>query len=98
MNHKCELQGKIYVNNICKFIINTHIDLTGKEDLKIEIKKPSGTIVEWIAAQDDECDKCEMAYTTNHDDLNESGNYILQSYIDGSLGQSATFTIYDKWR
>lgn len=77
--------------------VATGIVLTGASVTALKVKKPSGAIVTW-AATIDGTDPKQMNYTTTAGDLNESGNYFIQSSVTlGSqvlLGETLQLTFY----
>jgi hypothetical protein len=65
-------------------------------EISILVQRPSGTIVTWTATQYG--DTSEITYTTLAGDLDEVGDYIIQSYLEWGTsthhGDSIPFTVY----
>jgi hypothetical protein len=81
------------------FRLDTGIDdaqLATATEISILVQKPSGTNVTWTATQYGATS--EITYTSLTGDLDEAGDYILQSYIEWGTnvhhGDSITVTIY----
>lgn len=69
--------AKIYVGNEGGVILlDTKTDITGATSVKIAVKKPDNTEVEWSAAV---YDSNFVKYTTVTDDINMPGDYHLQA-------------------
>ena len=72
---------KIYTGSVgVQFVLDTGQDLTGATVMKIYAKKPDGTTVTWDASQYGTTQS--ITYTTDSDDLNLAGYWILQSYVE----------------
>jgi len=71
----------LYKNDIgAEILLETDfVDLSTASSIKINVMKPSGTEVEWIALQYD--DTTQIIYTTVSGDLDEVGTYVLQPSI-----------------
>ncbi len=87
------------------FRLDTGIDdalLANATEISILVQKPSGTNVTWTATQyidPDDGATSEIIYITGSGDLDEAGNYILQSYIEWGTnthhGDSTIVTVYE---
>jgi|Deesub1362B_J571_1020462.scaffolds.fasta_scaffold00499_25 tRNA(Met) C34 N-acetyltransferase TmcA len=94
--------GKIYRGDTgIKIVLDTETDLTDATMAKILVKKPSGSEDEWIADFDDKI-AGKISYTISHNELNETGLYKLQAYVeftDGSklLGETCSLVVFDKY-
>lgn len=86
----------IYQNDITEIRLNTGVDLSDATSFTIKVQKPSGIQVTWTATQ--YLETTYITYITSASDLDEIGNYILQSYIlwdtvPGPLGDATTITV-----
>lgn len=81
------MSDEIYVNSIgVEIRLDVGVSLTGATKMEIHVKKPSGTIVSWTAVQYGTTTK--ITYTTVTGDLNETGTYTFQAYVEwGSLSK-----------
>lgn len=71
---------KIFKNTVGQVIIlETGEDLTNAEKISIKVKKPDNRVVEW---EGEVYQTTKIKYTTILDDLNLSGKYKLQSYVE----------------
>lgn len=72
----------VFVGDVGTVIkLDTGTDLTSATALKIKVKKPNGTEVEWTASQDANNPKV-MTYTIQSGDLDQSGTWKLQAYVE----------------
>lgn len=92
---------KHYVDEIgVPVIVNCGIDLsTGVTLAQINVKKPDGTTATWTASvYTYEGVRKYIRYITQEDDLDQSGEYEAQAYIEkGSwkvLGETFRFVVY----
>jgi hypothetical protein len=90
---------KIYAGAVdVEIRLDTGQSLDGASSLKILVKKPNGTETEWGASQ---YDSTTIYYATVDGDLDEAGDYVLQSYVEwGSskhLGESVILRVYAKF-
>lgn len=69
-----------FVGDTVTINLATSFDLTGYT-LKIMFQRPDGTIEHWDATIDPD-DSTHMFYTTLDTDLDQSGEWLLQAYID----------------
>jgi len=83
--------SKIYINDYGHaFLVRTHTDISGASVLKIKVKKPDLTTDEWVATLDGTED---MSYTVASGDLDQSGTWEGQAYVEDSgwVGHGETF-------
>ena len=87
---------KIYegAQNI-ELVVDTEADLSNASVLEIHVLKPDGKEVIWPAAK--HSDYGCMSYLIKSDDLLIPGIYKFQAYVDGNLGQTDSFEIYEKY-
>jgi hypothetical protein len=100
-------EGKIYVSEIgIPVEVKTGIDLTGASTHVLHIFKPNGIKKDWIAIPDSDLKSGILHYTTVQGDLDQAGNYKLQSevkWMSGNTitklvkGETAIFKIYELW-
>jgi len=93
--------SKIYQDDIGTiFQFDAGSSLAGATKSDILIKKPLGGEVTWAGTVDGE-DNTKVNYTTVADDLDQIGKYYanLDIAIPGwsGLGETATFTVYEKF-
>lgn len=94
--------AKIYQGDIGILVtVATGITLTGATPTLLNVKKPSGTTVQWTATIDP-INAQQLNYTTLSGDLNEAGEYFIQPNITlGSqvlLGETVRVTIYGPYQ
>lgn len=93
----------IYAGSIgVTFAVSTGVDLTNYASLELEIKKPGGTSVTWIATAGSPLTGGTMTYTSADGDLDDAGTYLLQSHVtmlDGSeyWGETTEFEVYSQF-
>jgi len=93
---------KVYVGDEGTVIIlDTLIDLSDANIVKVLVKKPDGSETEWGAVLDDERSTC-MKYIIQHGDLDISGKYFLQAYVENNVGKwrgnTVILNVHDKFR
>ncbi len=101
--------SKIYVGDVGTIIrLDTDpsgdagIDLATADTLKILVKKPDGTLVEWTATQ--YSDTTQIQYTIQEDDLDIKGTYKVQAYVAWDLpasehrGETVSFKVYEAYK
>ena len=72
----------VFVGDVGTVIkLDTGTDLSTATVLKIKVKKPNGTTLEWTATQDASNPKV-MTYTIQAGDLDQSGTWKLQAYVE----------------
>lgn len=92
---------KVYVGDTgTQVVLNTGAAVAGAASLQILVRKPDGSEVTWNATPDG---SQSMTYTTDSDDLNLPGTYLLQAKITTPsggawLGQTARLRVYDRFR
>jgi len=78
----------------------TGIDLTGATTLQMIVKKPDDTEVTWTATIDG-TDSKYMVYEIQPGDLDQSGEYLVRSYIQkGTLdtpGRLVALKVHPLW-
>ncbi len=91
---------KIYAGAVgVEIRLDTGQNLAGATSMKIKVQKPDGTDAEWIATQ---YDPMKICYVTRDGDLGDSGEYVLQSYVEWGesskyLGESIVLRIYEEF-
>jgi hypothetical protein len=91
--------AKYYVGDIgTEIIVDCGTAIGGATNLKLKVKKPDSTEVEWTATIDG---TDNLKYTTVSGDFNLSGTYFLQAALTLSgwsgLGESAQFIVHDPY-
>jgi hypothetical protein len=92
---------KVYAGHVgLEIILDTGQSLTGATSMKIQVLKPDGTEVEWIAAQ---YDSTKIYYVTAAGELDDAGNYIMQSYVEWgptprAPGECVTLKVYERYK
>jgi len=95
--------GKFYTDEVGRVIsVSVGIDLTGATIKKILVLKPNGQKPEWTGVVTGSAVEGVFSYTTVAGDLNCAGVWKVQAYVENSgkkvYGQTATFTVYDKFQ
>ena len=88
--------SKWYVNDIGKkLVVDVGLDIHDATLIKMQIKKPDDTTVEWVASLEG---LTKITYTTISGDLNQAGRYLLQAYVETPLleskGETTSFEVY----
>lgn len=89
--------SKHYINTVGKkIIVDVGLDIHDATVMKLKIKKPDDTTVEWIATLEG---LTAITYTTAASgDWNLAGRYLVQAYIETpllkSLGETTSFEVY----
>jgi len=91
------MRTKPYVGDVGTVItVNTKTNLTTATLLQLHVLKPDGTQVIWNGTL---YNTKYIRYTTGGDDLDISGDYRLQAYVELPLwrghGDATTFRVYD---
>jgi hypothetical protein len=91
--------SKYYVGDIgTDIIVDCGSAIGGATNLKLKIKKPDGTLVEWSAVIEG---TDSLKYTTVSNDFDQCGVYYLQASLNMSgwtgVGETATFTIHSPY-
>lgn len=80
-------------------IVDVGENITGGTNLKLKVKKPDGSLVEWIPTV---YNSNYLKYTITTDDWNQSGVYKLHSYLTiGSWtghGDMVEFTVTSNYK
>lgn len=89
---------KVYKGTVGVLIeVETGVDLTDATEVKLKVKKPSGTTVEWNGV----ASGTKIQYTTQTGDLDESGLYYIQAYVVKPtgiyLGETARLHVYEEF-
>jgi hypothetical protein len=82
---------KVYVNDIgTEIILDTGVDISGAIVLKVEFRRPDGSVGSWVAAEDSV--NTRLKYVTLAGDLKQAGVWKLQGYVelDNFKGRTAT--------
>jgi len=95
------MPDKHYVGEVgTELVVRCGRDLTGAASLKLSVKRPDGSVVEWTAEQAYQR-KDSIRYITKPGDFTVPGEYQLQSkvYLNGWLGKGKTtkFLIYNRF-
>ncbi len=90
------MADKMYVGDIgTEFIVDCGSDLTGATTTDLRVKKPDGTVETWAAAI---YNTNYLKYTIVSGDLDQEGEYELQSYVVlpswTGRGETVEFTVY----
>jgi hypothetical protein len=87
---------KIYegARNI-ELVVDTASDLSNASVLEIHVLKPNGEEAIWPAAK--HSDYGCLSYMIQSGDLIIPGFYKIQAYIDGNLGETDCFQVYEKY-
>ena len=93
------MTSKYYVGDIgTEIMVDCGYTITEATNLKLKVKKPDGTEVEWTAAIDG---TDHLKYTTIADDFSVAGTYFLQASLTlggwSGLGETAQFEIHDPY-
>lgn len=73
---------KTYLGDIgVVILLDCGQNITSASNYLIKVKRPDGTLVTWTASLSG---TNSITYTTVGNDLNQTGNWLLQSYITGS--------------
>jgi hypothetical protein len=92
--------GKIYKEDIGVVIrLNTNVDITEAASQGISVSTPDGEEIFWPA---EVYNTTWVTYTTEDGDLDDAGDYLLQSYAkwsDDSIhrGETYTLTVYEHY-
>tara|TARA_Y100000296_G_scaffold48602_1_gene55671 strand:- start:1185 stop:1499 length:315 start_codon:yes stop_codon:yes gene_type:complete len=81
--------------------VNVGIDITNAAALKLLVKKPDATEVEWVASEQ-QADPGVLRYTTVAGDLDQEGAYYLHGFVEtagGALhtGRRASFMVVERY-
>lgn len=92
--------GKHYINEIgTQILVNVTSDISTATTALLQIKKPSGTIVNWTGTV---YSKTYISYIVKKGDFNEAGDYLLQSYVEmpgySGRGDVISFKIYNVFK
>ena len=96
--HGRDKMTKAYKGTVGLLIeVETGVDLSDATEVKLKVKKPSGTTVEWAGV----VSGTKIQYTTQAGDLDESGLYLIQAYVvkpTGTyLGETARMHVFDEF-
>jgi len=75
-----------FVGDTVKILIDTDIDLSGFDEIKILYRKPDGSIGEWEAAVCPD-DDTYIQYQCNISTLDMSGTWKLQAFVSNDNEQ-----------
>ena len=97
--------SKIYVDDIGRTIsVSLGIDLTLMTVRQILVYKPNGQQVTWTGTLVGPASNGVLQYTTIAGDLNCSGAWRIQGYVENAggtikeKGETSIFTVYDQWK
>ncbi len=97
--------SKMYVNDVGRTItISLGIDLTLMTVKQILVSKPNGQQITWTGAVIGDPKDGLFGYTTIFGDLNCSGLWKIQGYVEniaGTIkkkGETAVFTVYEGFK
>jgi hypothetical protein len=89
----------LYKNDTREIKIHIGANVDQATLLKIYVQKPDLSVAEWIGTK---YDSSTITYTTQDDDLDQSGTYVLQTYIEwGSrkrTGSLRTIRVYEMFQ
>jgi len=93
--------SKMYVDDVGTVLrIDTKVDLTAFTTHNLAVKKPDGTVVEWVG-NISLVGNTIIDYSTQIGDLNQAGTYIAQakgiSPTWTGRGDMFNFTVYDPY-
>ena len=91
---------KSYIDDIGTVItVDVGVDITDATSVKLLVKKPDGTEVEWTGTV---YSTQYIRYTVVEDDFDQAGTYKVQSYVvtpDGTWkGETDSFKVYDEYK
>lgn len=95
------MTNKIYENDTgLKINVPVGVSMAGASVTKLEITKPDGTIVTWLA---DKKDDTTLTYVTATGDLDQAGNYLIQAIVgwgteDTHRGETAKLKVYEAFK
>lgn len=92
-------EEKVYVGDVGTVIyLDTGEDMSSASVMKIKVKKPDASTVEWTAALD-VTNTNRIKYVVVADDLDQDGTYRLQAYcvtpLWSGLGETAQLKVYN---
>jgi len=92
--------SKNYINTVGKkIVIDVGLDIHDATIMKMKIKKPDDTLVEWIALLEG---LTAITYTTVSGDWDQAGRYLVQAYVETptliSLGETTSFEVYNTFK
>jgi hypothetical protein len=95
------MPDKHYVGEVgTELVVKCGRDLTGAASLKLSVKRPDGSVVEWTGERAFQR-KDSIRYITKRGDFNVAGEYELQSKVDlngwEGKGKTAKFLIYEQF-
>lgn len=90
--------SKIYRNDTGTiFQVDVGVDISAASTAALKVRKPDGTEVTWVGAVNGSVPS-QIDYTIVTDDLDQGGEYILQSYVVTATwtgrGESVQFFVY----
>lgn len=91
---------KTYVGDTgTEIILNCGTDISTATSVKINYKKPAGTTGSWTGAV---YNTNYIKYTTDADDLDVAGQWLLQALVITAsgewLGETTAMTVYDSYK
>lgn len=94
------MADKIYIGDVgTKFIIATGVDLANANSLKVNIKRPDGSITTWTCEKEGQPADGNMSYISKAGDISCGGVYQGNAKVKFSTGEEFTgetfqFTVY----
>jgi len=89
----------LYKNQIAAIVLKCGIDVTAAQNPKIAVEKPDGSTTEWNATVND---ATSLVYTTTGSDLDQVGDYKLQTLPDlpsgYARGRAVGLTVKDDFK
>ncbi len=80
-----------FVGDTITLIVDAGIDLSGYDDLFIKFKRPNRSMGFWVATLDP-LDNTRMSYTTDVNDFNMPGTWVLQAHVE-----DPNVSLHGKW-
>ena len=96
MSSSCSQEKKYYVNTVgTDIIVEVGEKLSTATSLILRVKKPNGTLVNWIGTQEG---LTKIKYTVQSGDWDQAGVYYVQAYVKfpswTGLGQTTNFEVF----
>ncbi|GAG54861.1 unnamed protein product [marine sediment metagenome] len=90
--------NRIYIGDIPEIELDLIEDISSATVKKIKYKKPDGTIGEWAGTL---VGTTKLKYQTITNDIDQSGNWQLQAYVEMSVwkghGETTYFQVNELW-
>ncbi len=91
------MTNKVYVGDVgTKITLDCTTDVSAATTLTIEVLKPDGTSISWVAGK--EANNTSISYTTKANDLDIPGVWRMQASVDSplwvGLGETAKLRVH----